>query len=309
MPTWKRGALWTLATSVLLAIAAGGKPLVGQGSSDTSRSAEPAVDQSWPEVNLNVVVLDKHGAPQTVDEHQFQLFEDGAERPPQFRGSPDSPISIGFIIDTSGSMFRRLGSTAWTVKAIVKALPEGSEVMAVLFGDEAHLDLPFTPISKADLSFLDRRSARGGTALFDALVVTEQYFAAHARYARRALVLFSDGGDDASHSREKDAIRSLQSPGAPTFYSFNFPDPWPPPGGKHTMDLLAKAGGGVAFAPKEKDLEPEVTRLISVIPSQYVLRFTAADAARDGKAHKLEVRLSDRTLQILALPVYYAPSQ
>lgn len=313
MPTWKSGALWVLATSGLLAIAASGKALPGQSGSDASRPAIPAADNSWPKVNLNVVVLDKHGDPQTVDEHQFQLFEDGAERPLDFRGSPDSPVSIAFIIDNSGSVYGRLGSSAAVVNTILKGLPEGSEMMSVSFNDTAYVDLPFTPVTDADLSFLGRMDSRGRTSLYDAVIATEIYFGTHARYVRRAIVLLSDGGDDSSQSTKADAIRSLEWPGAPTFYSF-LPPVTEVSGvatrhDKLAMELFARAGGGVSFAPKEKDFTPAVTRLAAIIRSQYVLRFTAADPARDGSAHKLEVRLPIKDAQIYTLPVYFAPAK
>lgn len=313
MQTWKRDALWGLAMIALLAVAAGGKNLLGQSSGDASRPALPAVNDPWPEVNLNAVVLDKHGAPQKVDEREFQFFEDGAERPLHLSGSPDSPVSLGFIIDSSHSMENRRGSVITAVNEIVKSLPDGSEAMAVLFAEEAYIDLPFTPVSTADLSFLDRMDARGGTALYDAIAATNTDFVAHARFARRALVLISDGYDNASQSQLEDILRSQQCPGAPTFYSLfvrtedesNVEARF----GRTAMEILAKAGGGVALTPKEKDFAPAIARLADMIRSQYVLHFTAADPARDGKAHKLEVRLPVKDLRILALPAYYAPSK
>jgi len=313
MQTWKRGALWSLAAITLLAVAAGGKSSLGQSSGDASRPAAPAVNKSWPEVNLNVVVLDKQGAPQTIDEQKFQLFEDGSERPLEFRTTADSPVSVALLIDTSGSMYNRRGSITATVNAIVKGLPSSSEVMVISFNETAYVNLRFTPVAQADFSFLSRLDTRGGTALFDTIVATEKYFAAHARYARRAIVLLSDGGDNASHLALGAAIRSLQWPGAPTFYSFLLPPTFVSGAetrhDKLAIENLAKAGGGVALTPKEEDFAPAVTRLADMIRSQYVLTFTAADPARDGNAHKLEVRLPVKDVQIHALPVYYAPAQ
>jgi Ca-activated chloride channel family protein len=312
MHTWKRGALWGVATIALLAVSASGKPLSGQ-SDAASRPATPVANDSWPEVNLNVVVLDKQGVPQKVNEREFQLFEDDAERPLHFLGSADSPVSLALIIDTSGSMYNRQGSITAAVHAILNGLPNGSEVMAVLFADEAFLDLPFTPASGIDYSFLDRLNARGGTTLYDTVVEAEKYFAAHARYVRRAIVLISDGGDNSSHSPRADAIRSLQWPGAPTLYSLHLPDTEVSGvgtrHGKLAMELFAKAGGGVSFTPKEKDFAPAIARLADMIRSQYVLHFTTADPARDGRAHKLEVRLPIKDVEVHALPVYCAPAK
>lgn len=312
--TGKWATSWSAALIVLLATAANGKALAGQSEGETSIPAIPAANNSWPEVNLNAVVLDKHGAPQAVDEKQFRLFEDGAERPLQFRGSPDSPVSIGFIVDCSGSMFNRRELVATAVKTIVKTLPEGSEVMEVSFSDQAFIDLRLTPVSGIDPAFPDHLDARGGTALYDAVIATEKYFAAHARYVRRALVLISDGYDNASKAGLEEAMRSLQYPGAPTFYAASVYGEKKSYAevrlGSRAMEFLAQAGGGVAFtSSKDKDLPPAVARLADMISSQSVLHFTAADPERNGVARKLEVRLPIKEVEIHALPAYFAPAK
>jgi VWFA-related protein len=314
MQSSRKCALWGLAIVGLLAVAANGSALAAQNAGDATRPSMPAANDPWPEVNLNVLVLDMQDAPQAIDVSGFQLFEDNSERLLHFRATSDSPVSVAILIDTSGSMYKRRELNVAAVKAIAKALPDGSEVMAVLFADSAFLDLPFTPVSRIDYSFLNRVDARGGTALYDAVVAAEKHFAARARYARRAMVLFSDGLDNASTSRMEDAIRCLQRPGAPMFYSFYIADPRASNAemshGTRAMVDLAKAGGGVAFTPsRAKDFEPALTRLTNMIRSQYVLRFTTADPARDGKAHSLQVRLPVSGLRILALPAYYAPGK
>jgi Ca-activated chloride channel homolog len=313
MLTRKWATLWSVALILLLAIAVNRRTLRGQSGAGTPAPETPVIDKLWPDVNLNVVALDKQGVPQKVDEQGFQLFEDGSVRPLQFRGSPDSPVSIAFMADSSGSMYNRRDSIATIVRAIVKTLPEGSEVMFVSFSDQAYVDLPFTPVSKVDLSFLDHRITRGGTSLYDAVIATENYFTNRARYVRRAIVLMSDGGDDASRQTLEDAMRSLQYPGAPSFYSLSVngeKDSYIDIRHGHAaMQLLAKAGGGVAFRPKEKDFMASAARLAKMIRCQYVLHFKPADPARDGSAHKLEVRLPIQDVQIHALPVYYAPSR
>jgi VWFA-related protein len=312
MQTGKWGASWSVALIVLLAVAAGAKAWAGQNGGEASNPAIPAVDNSWPDINLNVAVLDKQGVPQKVDEREFHLFEDGAERPLHFRGSPDSPVSLGFIIDSSGSIFKRKPAIVAAVTAIVKALPPDSEVMAVLFADESYLDLPFTPVSKVDFSFLDRLQARGGTTLYDTVFATERHFIAHAKYVRRAMVILSDGEDNASHLSRGAAFGAMEQPGAPVVYvcppsKANFFETQES-AGLINMSFLARYGGGADF---NLDPDPAATaaEVAAAIRSQYVLQFTAADPARDGKRHKLELRLPIKDVQIHALPVYYAPAK
>lgn len=312
MLIWKKYALWVLATIPL--VVANGKTSASQSGDNTAQVAISVLDNAWPKVSLNVVVLDKDSAPQKINGSEFHLFEDGIDRPLESITAADSPVSVAFLIDTSGSMYRRLSLEAGSIKAIAHALPVGSEIMAVEFADQTRLVLPFTPVSDADLCFLDHLNNRNSSGIFGAIVATENYFAAHAHNQRRALVLLSDGSDNASASRSVDAIRSIQWPGAPTFYSLFLPDPSAEKSdnrkGYKAMDSLARAGGGIASTlSRETDLVSAAARLAGIIRSQQILTFTAAETARDGKAHKLDLRLSAQNLRILALPVYYAPSK
>ena len=315
MQTGKRGVSRGLALIVLLAVAACANRLGGQDHPLPSEPAITAIDRAWPDVNLNVVVLDKSGAPQKIDEQAFQLFEDHAERPLRFPASVDSPVSLALLIDLSGSIYQRKPDILSAVTAIVHALPADSEVTAVDFSSVAFLDLPFTPVSKADFSFLDRLGPGGPTAFYDAVVSTEDYMVGNAKYPRRALVILSDGEDNASHNSERGASRRDELPGAPMIYACRVRDP------RKTLDqfnesvvghenlwFLAKRGGGKVF-----ELEPDpaaaAAQIVAAIRSQYVLQFTAADPAHDGKEHKLEVRLPVKDVQIHGLPAYYAPAR
>jgi len=313
MQTWKRGALWGVSLILLLALVAGTKRLSSQSVAEASSPSILAEVTSWPDVNLNVVVLDKHGTPQKVDEREFQLFEDDTERPLQFRGSLNSPVSLAIMIDSSGSVFKHKDAIIAAVKAIVRGLPDGSEVTAVLFNYIAFLDLPFTDASKVDFSFLDRLQARGPTGLYDALVATEDHIAAHAKYARRALVILSDGEDNASHVPRGLAFRKMEQPGAPMVYACRVSKapliiPNDSAVGHINMNFLAKEGGGPGFS-LDPDPESAAVQIADAIRSQYVLRFTASNPARDGKEHKLAVRLPIKDLEIYGLPKYHAPEK
>jgi VWFA-related protein len=222
-------------------------------------------------------------------------------------------VSIAILIDTSGSMFDRLREIKTFVTELTRALPERSEVMIARFAGASLTVTSFTPASTIDLSFFDGLQYWGPSNVRDSIIVAERYFATHARYARRALVLISDGDDNASSSRLEDVMRSLQWPGAPTFYSLivhnRYADYAEIKRGRVELEHLTNGGGGISIAPKEKDFAPAATHLADMIRSQYVLRFTATDPARDGKPHKLEVRLPAKDLKIHTLPVYYAPTK
>lgn len=311
MQTEKRCASCGVALIALLAFAVGVRG-AAQSSNGVSSPALPVVDSSWPVVNLNVAVLDKDGAPRKIDEREFQLFEDGAARPLQFRDSPDSQVSLALVIDSSGSLFKRKQEMISAVTAIIKSMPADSEVMAVLFANQAYLDLPFTPVPKVDFSFLDRLQDSGPTALYDAVFATEDYILAHAKYPRRSLVILSDGEDNASHVSRRTIFWKMHQPGAPMVYACLDSRAWfmqnELVAGHMNLKFLAKEGGGTHF-----NLDPDPTsaaaQIVAAVRSQYVLEFTAANPARDGKAHKLDVRLPVKDVQIHALPVYHSPAK
>ncbi len=312
MQLGKMGASWGVALIMLLALASESNGLAGQSSGESASPANPSVASSWPEVNLNVLVTDKHGAPQKIDERAFQLFEDGTERPLHFPDLADSRVSLALIIDSSGSIYKQKQAIVSAVTTIIHGLPPDSEVMAVLFAADPYIDLPLTPASKVDFSFLDRLQANGPTALWDTVYATEQHLVAHAKYARRALVIFSDGEDNASHVKEGNAFWSLEQPDAPVVYSC--------PvsranilqselmAGHINLRFLAKRGGGTVF-----NLDPDptstATQIVTDIRSQYVLQFTAADPARNGKAHKLRLHFPNKDVEIYGLSTYHAPGK
>lgn len=307
-----RSILWAMILIILLALAGGTKTLVGQNVGATPVPVTPVLDDPWPKVNLNVLVLDKQGVPQKFDEHKLELSEDGTARPIQFQSSFDSPVSLALMIDSSGSVFKRKDAIITAVKAVLKGLPDGSEVMAVLFDEKAYLDLPFIPVSNVDYSFLNRLQARGPTALYDAVVATEDYVFAHAKFERRAMVILSDGEDNASHMSASVAYWKMEQPGAPVVYLCPVSEAnvfqSQKMVGLINMRFLAKRSGGPEFS-LDPDPVSAATKIADAIRNQYVLQFTAANTARDGKAHKLEVRLPAKHGQIYVLPAYFAPAK
>lgn len=310
MRTAERGDSWCLVLIALVAVMAATNALAAQSGGADSSAATYTVTGPWPQVDLNVVVLDKQGVPQKVHEREFHLFEDGAERPLRFQSSPDSPVSLALMIDSSGSIVKRKDAIIAAAKAIVNRLPDGSEVMAVLFADKAFLDLPFTPTSKVDFSFLDRLQASGPTGLYDALAATEDHIIAHARYARRAVVILSDGQDNASHLSRGNAFWKMEQSGAPVVYPCVVSKANVLQRdlmiGHINMRFLAKEGGGIECN-LDPDPESAAAQIASAIRSQYVLQFTTADPVRDGKKRKLSVQLPSKGVQIHVLPSYFAP--
>lgn len=201
----------------------------------------------------------------------------------------DAPVSLGLVIDTSGSSRNNGNGVKEMATALIRGLPPGSEAMADLFSDKAFLDLPSTPADKVDFSFFQHLRARGGTALYDTIVASEAYFSSHTRCPRRVLMLITDGGEDASRYSKDVVLRSMEWPGAPVVCAFVSPVPAASSSDDSRnmsgMKALAKAGGGVTFGPP--------------------------DVAPNGEYYKIEVRLPKESGKLIvnAPAGYYAPAK
>ena len=296
----------------------------GSGSSKPESSTQDApvpdnhwVDTFWPNVRLNVLVTDKHGAPQKVEEQTFQLLEDGVPRQLSFSESADSPVSLALVIDSSGSIYKRKLDVLSFVQSIVHGLPPDSEVMAVLFTNQAYLDLPLTPASHVDFSFLDRLHPAGPTALWDAVFLADRHLVSHARYARRAMVIVSDGEENASGLKGGNALWAMLHSDAPPVYACRVTykhnvldsqgraDSYR--GGRILRSITERAAG-LDFK-LDQDTSSVAAEIVTDIRNQHILQFTTADPARNGKEHKLEVKLPDKEMKVHAFAAYFAPKQ
>lgn len=286
------------------------RPAFGQASTQSDQN------HRWPKVDLNVLVVDKSGQPQaSLDKSAFHVFENGAERPVELAIGGNAPISLALLIDTSRSTDGNQATVAGVATALIRALPSGSEVMAVLFAEQSYIDLPFTPVEPAPLSFLARLDSRGGTKFYDALVATENYIASNAHNPKRALVILSDGNDNASTLNLEQTLHRIQEePGAPTIYFIDMP-------GLHAKSIekrhsravarlvISECGGLVVNPNKNEEAAALSTRITALIHSQYVLTFTAAGAAPDGRFRKLELRTAPAKLEVHAVPGYFPRTQ
>ncbi|HEY6446806.1 MAG TPA: VWA domain-containing protein [Acidobacteriaceae bacterium] len=296
-------------------------PLLHQHS-----NSQPPLSQAiplaaiWPQINLNIFVLDQSANPAPpIDPHSFQIFQDGLPRTIQSTAAADSPISLALLIDTSGSTRRQRPQVVSAASTLIDALPPGSEVSVVFFNDQAYCDLPLTPVSSFNPSVWQYLEARGGTAFYDVLVATENYFIGHAGHPRRALVAITDGGENASGVSLQQTVRALETPAAPLFFVLDTPTE--PPANvsisprqsareQGNLRTLAAAGGGLVFtARSENDLNAVAAKIAAVMRSQIAVSYRASDADRDGRLHRLDVRLpvDGAKLRIYGQPAFYAP--
>jgi len=305
----------------------------------------PESSNSWPEVKLKLILLnDSLRTNSKLYIPDFQVFENGVEQQIRAVSAMDSPISLGLLIDGSGSTQPDREKFEAAAMTIVKGLPEGSEVMAAWFANKANIDLKFVPATEVDFASIERSDMTGGTSIYDALIDTEVYIAANAHNERRALVLLSDGGENSSMHSMEDAVRAFQWPDAPQLFTLDIADPRDTEREReaHVMTSLATGGGGLAVIPgrdkstpvpesdekstaavpskgkdfssgpfADLDVTAAATRLAAILRRQYVLTYITSNPNRDGQLRSLEVKLPPQFMKfkVYVLPGYYAPPE
>ena len=243
-------------------------------------------------VVLHASVVDKRGHLVTnLKENQFKVFENGAPQPIKVFRHEDVPVSIGLLIDDSGSMREKRARVEAAAVGLVKASNRQDEVFIVNFNDEAYLDVPFTSDVHKMEQGLARIDSRGGTAMRDAINMSIEYLKGNAKKDKKVLVVITDGNDNASGtSLERVVQRSVQSEvlvyavgllGEEQRHEANK--------AKRALKELTTATGGIAFFPKQIDeVNSLALQIAHDIRSQYTLAYTPPNP-EDGTYRQIKV--------------------
>jgi len=267
-----------------------------------------AATHPWPVINLNVLALDKQKLPLTeTDPGAFQVLDDGVPQSILSLSGSATPVSLAVVVDLSGSTcpFQIKPNAACSsydpalhsLVDLLASLPAGSEVMLVTFADKHYLNLKFAPVSEFKLQLFDTLRAQGGSAIYDALVATDYYFAKNARFKRRAIILLIDGEDNASHLNLEQAISRMSYASCPMLYAINTAnehrDTMSGSERRHSaraLEILSEACGGIVVDAYGKKGSPEGAQAVAAaIRNQFALQYSSTNPAKDGKVHKLKI--------------------
>ncbi len=244
------------------------------------------------EVTLQATVVDqKHHLVTSLAPANFEVYEDGqVQQITSFRRE-DIPVSIGIVVDNSGSMLTKRNAVTKAVINLVQASNPGDEVFIVNFNDEPYLDQDFT--NKIDLmrEALDRVDARGGTALYDAVIASADHLAKGARREKKVLFVVTDGEDNVSRESLEQAVRTVQNDKGPTIYSIGILGK---EGRKRTakraLEALSLQTGGVAFFPENLDEVDEISREVARdIRNQYTITYKPSNPRANGGYRSVKV--------------------
>lgn len=265
-------------------------------------------------VVLHVTVVDKDERLVTeLTRESFRISED--DKPQQIKDfkQEDVPVSVGILVDNSGSMRdKRLKVNSAAVE-FVKASNPDDEVFIVNFNDEAYLDTNgFTNDIAMMQDALQRIDSRGGTALYDAIQMSLDFLNKKAKNDKRVLLVISDGEDNASRAELESVVRELQEQEkTTTIYAVGLLSDEERRSAKRAeraLKYISRATGGPSYFPETVDEVTMLTKRIAAdIRNQYTITYTPAENPTPGfRQIKVELEGKARKNQVRHRPGYYA---
>jgi len=247
-------------------------------------------------VVCHTTVVDKAGKLITnLKEDAFTVTENDVKQDIRLFKREDIPVSLGLIIDNSGSMRSKRISVEAAALALVKDSNPEDEVFIVNFNDEAYIDNPdgqdfLTDIEKMQEA-LRRIDSRGGTAMRDAIAKSIQWLK-KAHKEKKVLVVVTDGVDNASNEPLEDLVRDARQSEV-LIYSVGLladEEKRAAASAKRQLNALAEATGGLTYYPKDvAEVEPIAHQVARDIRSQYTIGYKPSNEALDGTYRKIKV--------------------
>jgi Ca-activated chloride channel homolog len=267
------------------------------------------------EVMLHATVVDdKQHIITNLDRNAFTVFEDGKAQNIISFHHVDIPVAMGVVIDNSGSMREKRSKVNQAALNLVRSSNPRDEVFVVNFNDEQYLDQDFTHDLRKLKEALEKIDARGGTALYDAVVASADHLRHNARLEKKVIFLVTDGEDNASSETLEQAVKLLQQEGGPSVYAIGIlGDEDHPKRAKKALQIIADRTGGIAFFPKTLDEVDNISRTIANdIRNQYAIGYKPASPKKAGEFRQVRVEAKAKghgKLVVRTKSGYYAGAQ
>jgi len=248
------------------------------------------------EIRLNATVVDGNGRlVDSLTQDAFKVYEDNVVQPIVSFRHEDLPVSLGILIDSSGSMYDKRDAVNNASLDLVKLSNQQDEAFVVDFSWEAFLDQEFT----ADISKLKQGlsyiKSSGGTAIYDAIVASADYMAKNAKRPKQVLVIVTDGEDNASSASLEQTIRRVQDLDGPVIYCVGllFGEDVDKNEARHArsvLNALAEQTGGLAYFPKSvAEVDGIAAQVAEDIRRQYTISYHSTKARELGGYRQIHV--------------------
>ena len=281
--------------------APGTQPGPAQPGQVVQRGGEYTVTANTYEVRLNVSVIDGSGqSVQSLPESAFHVYEDGVLQTIAGFRHEDLPVSLGILIDSSGSMYDKRQAVDAASIDLVKLSNPQDEAFLVDFSSEAYIDQDFTnDISKLQSGLAYIKSS-GGTALYDAVIASADYLSKNAKRTKQVLLIVTDGDDNASSATLEQAIRRVQEMDGPAIYCIGllFGEDVSRSEARHSREVLtelAEQTGGAAYFPRSLKEVDGITREVAQdIRTQYTIAYRSTNPPEHGGYRKVHVDVREK---------------
>jgi Ca-activated chloride channel family protein len=286
-------------------------------ASSPSQSANG--DQYTIRENVDFVVLhptvkDRRGSLVSgLSKDDFQIYEDGVLQQIKYFSHEDIPVTVGLVVDNSGSMSRKRPEVIAAALAFARSSNPEDQMFVITFNEHVSFglpdDTPFTDKTDHLEIALSRIAADGMTALYDALAAGFEHLKKSNR-DKRVLIVVSDGADNASKHKLAQ-IMTLTGHSDAIIYTVGVFDEEDPDRNPGMLRQLARATGGEAFLPKSlQDVGPICQQIASDIRNQYTVAYAPTNRKQDGTYRVIQVKAAvpgRERLTVHARAGYYAP--
>jgi Ca-activated chloride channel homolog len=265
-------------------------------------------------VVLNATVRNRNGVLVSgLGKEDFQVYEDGIPQQIEFFSHDDIPVTVGLVVDNSGSMRTKRPEVISAALAFARSSNVEDQMFVVSFNEYVYLGLPddepFTDKEAQLEAALSKITANGMTALYDAVAVALRHLKKGNR-DKKVLIVISDGGDNAS-KRNLAEILAMAGQSDAIIYTIGVFDPEDPDRNPNALQRLAKATGGEAFLPSSvKEVFPICKQIAHDIRNQYSIAYLPTNGKRDGTYRAIEVHAGTPNrgrLSVSTRAGYYAP--
>jgi Ca-activated chloride channel family protein len=286
------------------------QPAQSQASPSQTNPAQPAQDQGQAstdsgvfvfkkeveEVVLHATVMDdKNHLVTTLDKSAFSVFENNqAQTIASFRHE-DVPVAMGIVIDNSGSMREKRDKVNRAALNLVRSSNPQDQVFVVNFNDEYYLDQEFTSNINKLREALEKVEARGGTALYDAIVASSVYMKDHAKLQKKVLFVVTDGEDNASRESLEETVRRLQEENGPTVYAIGLLGEEKARRARRALETIAQRTGGISFFPRTLDEVDAISSSVAHdIRNQYTIGYKPSTPKSVGGYRAIRVEAKSK---------------
>lgn len=253
--------------------------------------------QDVDEVLLSCAAVDDKGrSVEDLNRGDFRIFEDGVPQTTTSFLHQDQPVSMGILVDNSGSMLDKRAAVNDAALNLLRASNPRDSAFVVNFSDHAYLDQGFTSNLAALNRGLAHFDSKGPTALYDAVAASADELANHAKLPKQVLLVITDGADNASRLDLDQAIRRVQSLGGPVVYTIGIlfgADKDEAEKARVALERLSRETGGIAYFPHSLDEVNEIAAEVARdIRDQYTIGYHSTRAANLGGYRTVRVEAS-----------------